>query len=47
MWIGAALAATRLRRWNERLDIRPLVVRQIARVPQVITAKALQCLIKF
>ena len=34
--VGAALAAARLRRWNERLDIRPLVVRQIARVPQVI-----------
>jgi hypothetical protein len=35
--IGAALSAARLRRWKERLDIRPLVVRQIARVPQVIT----------
>jgi hypothetical protein len=35
---GAALAAARLRRWNEWLDIRPLVVRRIARVPQVIIA---------
>ena len=29
--VGAALAAARLRRWNEWLDIRPFVVRQIAR----------------
>src|SRR5580692_7859051 len=34
--VGAALAAARLRRWKQWLDIRPLVVRQIARVPQVI-----------
>src|SRR6201981_3315931 len=35
--VSAALAAARLRRWKEWLDNRPLVVRQIARVPQVIT----------
>jgi len=35
--VGAALAPAGLRRWNERLDICPLVVRQIARVPKVIT----------
>ena len=35
--VGAPLTSARLRRRNERLDIRPLVIRQIARVPQVIT----------
>jgi len=32
-----ALAAARLRRRNERLDQRPLVIRQVARIAQMIT----------
>jgi hypothetical protein len=35
--VGPPLAAAALRRRNERLDKRPLVIRQIARVSQVIT----------
>ena len=35
--VGAPLTSAGLRRWNERLDIRPLVIRQIARIPEVIT----------
>ena len=35
--VGAALAAARPRRRNERRDNRPLLVREVARVPQMIT----------
>src|ERR1700680_1916754 len=35
--LGPSLAAAGLRRRNQRLDMRPLVIRQVARVPQVIT----------
>src|SRR5499427_8059259 len=35
--LGAALAPARLCRRNERFDVRPFIVRQVARVPQVIT----------
>src|ERR1700730_621992 len=35
--IGAPLAPAGLRRWNERVAMRPLVVRQTARVPKVIS----------
>src|SRR5579871_4468242 len=34
--VGSPLAATWLRRRNERFDKRPLLIRQVARVPQVI-----------
>jgi hypothetical protein len=35
--LGAALAPAGLCRRNERFDTRPFIVRQVARVPQVIT----------
>ena len=34
--VGSPLAAAALRGWNERFDKRPLVIRQVARVSQVI-----------